>query len=525
MTRLRRLLEGDIVAIAVIAGGAAVRLHYALSTYLNPDEAMHYATTAAPTWGEMYDRSRGQAHPPLLPILQRALMWIDDSEWMLRLPSVLLGVASIWLLYRWLDRARGRSAALAALVFATCSPAMISAATEFRHSALIVFFTCAALVAHERLFESHANPRWRTWLTLSTLSLAGALLSHYSAAFVVTTFGLYSLLRLRQTRAPRNLWLTWSGAQLGLLLLAAWSFFVHGSRYAVQVSVGGPGVAYLQYAYLGNQDPSVQDFVVRNWTALWSFLSGDRITGLIALGLFALGALGCAVRRTPVRRLDLTVLLLTPFLLATVVGLLRLYPFGGIRHVTYLAAFAAGGFGIGTAWLLRDRERWLAALALVLTPLWLAHVEPANSIRKMDRHFLEAAINFVRNEVPPEQPVFVDFQTLRILDHWFRRSGPAEWSQPSPKVREVRIAGRRYLQANGIWAFRAGDLLPQLVPAALALGYRRGQPLWVLSVDWDNPTPFTEATPPQFITRQLVFGTIRVVQLRIPPAPPPGTGS
>src|SRR5579864_3705363 len=86
---------------ALLTAGLLVRIRHASGTFLNPDEAMHFAAANQDSWWLTYKASLSLAHPPLLIFLLHLWRNIGTSELMLRLPSILAGTAFCWLMFRW----------------------------------------------------------------------------------------------------------------------------------------------------------------------------------------------------------------------------------------------------------------------------------------------------------------------------------------------------------------------------------------------------------------------------------------
>ena len=59
----------NVIALAVVAAGFVVRVLDAASSYLNPDEALHYLMLNQPSAFQAYKASLTNAHPPLIYFL------------------------------------------------------------------------------------------------------------------------------------------------------------------------------------------------------------------------------------------------------------------------------------------------------------------------------------------------------------------------------------------------------------------------------------------------------------------------
>src|ERR1051326_2908623 len=73
--------------------GFLLRLWHASGTYLNPDEALHFFVANKTSWWLTYRASLTVSHPPLLIFLLRVWRTLGTSELMLRLPSMIAGLA------------------------------------------------------------------------------------------------------------------------------------------------------------------------------------------------------------------------------------------------------------------------------------------------------------------------------------------------------------------------------------------------------------------------------------------------
>jgi uncharacterized membrane protein len=112
-----------------------------------------------------------------------------------------------------LHGAAGAATGLAGVTFLAFAPATLSAATEVRQYGVLLFFICAALAAMERWLRERAP----AWVVVYAVCLWGAILTHYTAAWVALALGIYMPLRLWAERAPRLHWAAWAASQLGAL--------------------------------------------------------------------------------------------------------------------------------------------------------------------------------------------------------------------------------------------------------------------------------------------------------------------
>ena len=180
-------LPAFILAAALIA-----RLYEAWAYFLNPDEALHNLLASQDSLRMAYRAALTQAHPPLLILVLYYWRSLGHSELMLRLPSVLAGTAACWFAYQWLKLVTDRSAAFLGLLLFAFAPSLVGLSAEVRQYALLLFFTSACLYLSERALQHNSA----LCMILFSLSLYGALLSHYSSLIFAFTLGIYLLVRL-----------------------------------------------------------------------------------------------------------------------------------------------------------------------------------------------------------------------------------------------------------------------------------------------------------------------------------------
>jgi Predicted membrane protein len=160
--------------LLVLVLAALVRLVPAKSYFLNPDEALHFLAASQTSLSLTYRAALTNAHPPLLILILHYWKILGQSELMLRMPSVLAGVASCWLFYLWLSEIRDRSVALIGLVLMSFAPSLIALSAEVRQYALLLFFVAASLLLSERAIR---NNSWRCMALFSFLCTAHSLLT------------------------------------------------------------------------------------------------------------------------------------------------------------------------------------------------------------------------------------------------------------------------------------------------------------------------------------------------------------
>lgn len=167
---------------------------------LSLDIATHFGSA-----GEMLQYLREvEFHPPLYYLLLRAwTAWFGASEFVVRLPSVIFGLATIILTYFAGRRMfQSRNTGLLAAFFVTILPMQILYSRMARPYVIFCFFGLAALWCYVEYWRS--RKAW--WLAGYAVANLIALYLHYSAGFALAALALWWLARTR-TSAEFVRWL------------------------------------------------------------------------------------------------------------------------------------------------------------------------------------------------------------------------------------------------------------------------------------------------------------------------------
>jgi 4-amino-4-deoxy-L-arabinose transferase-like glycosyltransferase len=149
--------------------------------------------------------------PPLYYLLMSALQGLGDSEIALRMPSAVVGVLSIPLMYSVARQWLGRTALLAALLLAV-SPLHVWYSQEARPYALLIFLALLGVRFLQQGLASRAALAPRIGFAVT---MAAAFYVHTVAFAFVAAMALYVLLV-----APRTEWRAWLGTFAALALLS-----------------------------------------------------------------------------------------------------------------------------------------------------------------------------------------------------------------------------------------------------------------------------------------------------------------
>jgi hypothetical protein len=321
------------------------------------DEALEYSRAAGP-WRQALLGQPGDQDPPLFALFNHFwLRWGSGEAW-LRLPSALLGTATVLLAGLWAGRHLGRRIGLLTALLLAVAPVQIAYAQELNQYAAFILLTLLAVVAFERL---RARRRRRDWVLYTVVSVI-ALGTYYGLVFPLAALGLVLLhdagcwpsARERRRLAGyvavcaavlAGLWLVGLGQQMTLS--------------PVQRRWGGTTLGK-ELAYIGDV----------GWREVLVFFllptSGGPALWLVA-ALSLVAALGAMVlwRRHPAGRLAVGGLFFGALALTYLTSLLGLYPLG-YRYGLFASPPFFLALAAGLAWL-SERRRVAGAAAVALT--------------------------------------------------------------------------------------------------------------------------------------------------------------
>ena len=208
-------------------------------------------------------------HPPAYFVFIH--FWIrvfGDGEIWLRLPPLLSGLASLWLIFQLGKRYRDEATGWVAAALLALSPVHIWYSAEARPYATNIFLLLLTVYAFVRRRE---DERAR-WTVLFACGLLGLVFTHYYTAAFLVVFPALAVLG----RAPRLRGLLKVSAAIGLLLAT----YLGAKMYFSDVPTGRPYLRGLDAIELWN--------LCFDW-----FLTGKCFTPLLARSLQDAGSCPC----------------------------------------------------------------------------------------------------------------------------------------------------------------------------------------------------------------------------------------
>jgi uncharacterized membrane protein len=475
------------LALLLLALGFALRFWNAAYRFFNADEILHYFLSVQPSLLATYRASLTTAHPPLLIVVLHYWGALGHSELFLRLPSVLAGTGFCWLMYRWLKLVTDETTSLIGLVLFLFSPALIIVSAEVRQYGLLLLFSGLSLYFLEYAIQRNSA----RCMLLSALSLYFALLSHYSSLIVALAIGMYALVRLASTRARAGLVSAWVAGQLGALALVGFLFTHHVPMLRARGAPEAIADTYLRRSVFQPGQDHVMLFVARSNIRLFHYLFSQAAVGVVALLLFVIAIVflfrGKRSANNDLRPLDwqLALLFALPLVVNCALATLRVYPYGGTRHNSYLSMFAFPAIAVA---LSRWKPQWTAQkLTVVALILLVCNVFPTPlgeyiPIKDQGRTRMAKAMNSL-NAVPAGSVIFTDHEGGLMLSYYLCHDKVVQLAQPLSRLL-TEGCGRFSVVSVGEWIFKDDTFEPDLRDARHLYGWKSGTPLWFFQAGW-----------------------------------------
>ena len=287
-----------LLPVVVLAAGFVARLVPASRLFLDPDEALHNLLASQSTVAGAAAAALTNAHPPLLILVLYFWRCLGQSALWLRMPSILAGTAACWLFYRWLKLVTDHSTAFMGLLLISFVPSLILLSAQVRQYALLLFFMAACLYLSERAVQKNSPGT----MILFSLSLYGALLSHYSALLFSFSIGVYLLVRLYPYRNRVGVVAVWGAGQIGGIALAAYFLLTHIPRLKQSGMVRADLETYLRKSTYHPGERNVVEFIAAQTLRVFTYIFSHGLVGSLALLMFLAGLLWLLKRNTWVNR-------------------------------------------------------------------------------------------------------------------------------------------------------------------------------------------------------------------------------
>jgi len=405
--------------LGVLFAAFAVRFYAAWGTFLNPDEALHVRLANHLTWADAYHASLTSAHPPGLILLLYFWRDLGTSEILLRVPSIIAGTAFCWVMFKWIERLFGTTAAWVGLLLSAFLPPMIELSSQVRQYALLLLFIACALYFLEIALDRNST----AWMLLSAGSLYLALLMHYSGFLFAAAFYIYGFTRFLSGGIARFFLATWFISGCGVLALFAYFYRTHLSRLPKTAMAAEAMQGWMRNSYYHPGHDHILSFSFARTGGVFQFIFGQLALGDIAFVGFVIAVVMLIRNRSRVKSASwqLAILFTAPFVINDAAAIAGLYPYGGTRHSVFIAPMILAAFGFLMATTLRQKTAPAVICALVIISIasLFGHPHKPYMTRSgQNRQHMVDAVSFVERQVPPSEVVFTDYESGLLLSHY-----------------------------------------------------------------------------------------------------------
>ncbi len=361
--------------------GLCLRLFRLEAQSLWADEGIQYYIASAPTLDALWERVSDRTfHPPLSFLISHVFLRVHDSDFFLRLPSLLFGVGSLLLAYGLVRKLTSVPVALVTTWVFAISPFHIWYSQEARMYAPLLFIALLSTLCFVWAVETK---RWYWWGGYAC-TLALGLYIHVFIVLQIIVHGLWLLLLFRHA------WLAYCSAGvltavLAFPIITPWVAYVlrrvtpglvegvaktAGSR----TPIGIEGIFYALYAYGAgfSLGPSLAD--LHSNRSIASLLPHLPVIGCVALvygTLLMVGLYGLSRRWSWGLTGQCLVAFAGPILGAVVMTSISSFSFN-VRYTIIVFPYVCLLVGAAVVFLGRQQV-WLGALALLaltLLPAW-----------------------------------------------------------------------------------------------------------------------------------------------------------
>lgn len=472
----------------ILAAALFVRIYEAWAYFLNPDEALHNLLASQDSVRMAYHAALTQAHPPLLILMLYYWRWLGHSELILRLPSVLAGTAACWFAYQWLKLVTSRPAAFLGLLLFAFAPSLVGLSAEVRQYALLLFFTSACLYLSELALQHNSAP----CMILFSLSLYGALLSHYSSLIFAFTLGIYMLVRFYPYRRNLRLFAVWGVGQIAALALVIYFLLTHVAHLREVGMAQGISDTWLRKSFFHAGENHVSTFIAGQTLRVFTFLLSHGVGGTLALIAFVIGIVSLLRKKiapsenAPSTR-QLALLLLLPFAVNCGAALAGVYPYGATRHNSLLGLFGLSGACIGLA--VRRTTRWWSTPLIVTACLAFCNFFPAPApLIKAKNHrriLMERTLSALHTSAAPESTFLLDYESALVLGYYACGHGVVQIFPPYQSFVPKDCGPYKVFSARPEeWKFTAVDFPGQYARFAQSYPAEAKKENWMFNTGW-----------------------------------------
>ncbi|MFG2042824.1 glycosyltransferase family 39 protein [Dactylosporangium sp. NPDC048998] len=364
-----RSLRVPVDLAVIVAVGALLRLVPLRSVWL--DEAISIGQARLPYLTMLHDLRSADVHPPLWG----SVLWLDirvfgEGPLAVRVPSLIVGILSIPLVYLVARELYDRRAGVAAALLTAVSPIAVWYSAEARMYAFYIFWSLLAVLGQARALR---RGRWPDW-GLFAVASAGLVYTHYfSILQLCAQHMVFAAIvirrRLKRDRTARRLlagWLPATAVTLALLL----PLMPYAAEQVGNFIGSSDGASASNAPSGGDSQHFVSLYVIMAnlvW-AMWGYHSDAAMEQLVALWPVGMLVILLLLGRGRSRSTALLVsLVVVPFALAYLLGSKQRTFFELRYFISVLPPLLILTARAATSWLRTAKARATAIAAIALS--------------------------------------------------------------------------------------------------------------------------------------------------------------
>ncbi len=474
--------------LVIILVGIVIRVNLLDLLFLGYDEAMHFQAARATNVADVMQASRIYTHPPLIFLFYHYWMILGDSEWLLRLPSLLFCVPALVFGFLWLKELLGPRPALVGLTFLTFSLPMIQLSIVVRGYTLMLMFFFVALYYQERFFRHESLPA----LVVSGLWLGLAMLTHYATAWFLLAIGLLALMRLFSGSLSRRAIVSWVFLQFALIGLCVGLYLLHVRGFVNSQIQSELWDVWLNYSSADQTKLRPAALTLIHTADYIKYVAGVNpiLMGcLLLVGAFVLLLKGYRESASKWIAIERSMTVLLPMIIAAFLFNYRIYPLGYTRHSIWLIPFTAAGFSAAAYPLLRCPGVFRSACGVFLLGFWF-YLYPYQVVRSLETTQTPAmareVASLLKSTVPADSLIITDDSTRNVLEYYLMGREQTQMKPLEGGFMEYQMGDYRVITVPK-FHFYLYDFKNEWEKYQQVLGEDATEPVWLTYIGFGNP--------------------------------------
>ncbi len=124
---------------------------------------------------------------------------------------------------------------------------------------------------------------------------------------------------------------------------------------------------------------------------------------------------------------------------------------------------------------------------------------------------MREAIGEIHRDVPAGSTLFVDYSTRPELEYYLAKNDPQVDALHRRPTTEWLGGYRVVVPEDFLWSFKPSEVLAQINESANALHLSSGEPVWIFSTGWLEPSPLRRLSP-ALVSSEKEFGHTSLIR-------------